>query len=164
MNATNEKAMTQGKRRRGDQGRFLPGASGNPQGRPQGSRNRIPLLVEGMLDGRAEAITEKLVELALKGDVAALRLCLDRLLPARRERHLTLELPNPATAQDIMAGFGRVVEALTRGELTPSETNSAAALLESARRALETTDLERRIEELEERAEEAEEQGMETYS
>ncbi|MCX6615418.1 MAG: hypothetical protein NTZ98_04885 [Acidobacteria bacterium] len=54
-----------------------------------------------------------------------------------------------------------MVEALASGDLTPSETSSVAELLESARRALETTDLARRIEELEERreGEEQEEAG-----
>jgi len=47
----------------------------------------------------------------------------------------------------------RVVEALASGDLTPSETSSVAELLESARRAIETTDLARRIAELEERLE-----------
>jgi hypothetical protein len=111
------------------------------------------VLAEQLLDGRAQALAEKAVELALSGDVTALRLCLERLVPVRRERYLTLELPAPATAEDITAGFARVVEALSHGELTPSETTSVAALLESARHALETTDLARRIEELEERAE-----------
>jgi len=36
------------------------------------------------LEGEAEALTRKAVELALEGDVTALRLCLDRI--ARRAR------------------------------------------------------------------------------
>jgi hypothetical protein len=130
-------------------GRFLPGASGNPQGRPPGARNRASLLAEILLDGQAVVLAQKAVELALDGNVLALRLCLERLVPALRERRMLLQLPAPATAEDIAAGFGKVTDALTNGELTPSETNSAAMLLESARRALETTDLARRIDELE---------------
>jgi hypothetical protein len=142
-------------------GQFVRGASGNPQGRPLGSRNRASLLMEDLLDGRAKALTEKAIKMALAGDVFALRLCLDRMMPVRRERSLTLQLPAPATAQDITAGFEKVVEALAHGELTPSETSALAELLESARKALETTELARRIEELEARAEEAEEYGNE---
>ncbi len=93
----------------------------------------------------------------------SLRLCLERLVPARKERQLLLQLPPPATAQEISAGFTRVVEALTQGELTPSETDSVAALLESARRALETTDLARRIHELEDRVPKAGQQGTERH-
>jgi hypothetical protein len=151
MEATNAKSINHGKQSRpgagrGGDGRFRPGVSGNPHGRPQGSRDRASVLAEQLLDGRAQALAEKAVELALGGDVTALRLCLERLLPVRRERSLTLQLPSPMTAEDITAGFARVVEALTRGELTPSET----------------TDLARRIEELEERAEDGAQQGAET--
>ena len=48
-------------------------------------------------------------------------------MPVRRERSLTLQLPAPATAQDITAGFARVVEALAHGELTPSQTGRCTA-------------------------------------
>lgn len=134
-------------------GRFLPGASGNPQGKPLGSRNWASVLAENLLDGQAEALAQKAVEMALAGDVPALRLCLERLVPMRKERPIVLELPAPESAQGISAGFSKLVEALTHGELTPTETNSAAVLLESARRALETTELARRIEEMEQRLE-----------
>ena len=56
----------------------------------------------------------------------------------------------------LFRSFVRVVEAFASGDLTPSETSSVAELLENARRAIETTDLERRIEELEERLEDEE--------
>jgi len=160
MQATMEKPVSKpdeasNRAGRGADGRFLGGSHGNPNGRPLGSRNRASLLMEDLLDGRAKALTEKAIEKALAGDVFALRLCLDRMMPVRRERFLTLQLPAPATAQDITVGFEKVVEALAHGELTPSETSALAELLESARKALETTDLARRIEELESRAEEA---------
>jgi hypothetical protein len=130
--------------KRGASGQFLPGASGNPQGRPLGSRNRASLLMEDLLDGRAKALTEKAIEKALAGGVFALRLCLDRMMPVRRQRSLTLRLAAPATAQDIAGGFASMVEALAHGELTPTKTSALAELSESARRALETTDLARR--------------------
>ncbi len=138
-------------RDRGVAGRFVPGVSGNPAGRPPGTRNRASLLVEQMLEGQAEALAAKVIDLALAGDVLALRLCLERLVPARKERQIMLQLPRPATAPDITEAYGQVVEALAAGELTPTETDSAATLLENARRALETTELARRIEEMEER-------------
>ncbi len=133
------------------EGRFLPGVSGNPKGRALGSHNRISALIEQLFEQRAEALALKAMDVAMEGDPRALRMCLDRVLPARRERHITVELPPPATAADVTAGFSRLVEALTRGELTPSETNSVVALLDNARRAIETGELARRIEELEER-------------
>ena len=48
--------------KRGANGQFVRGASGNPKGRPLGSRNRASLLMEELLDGRAQVLTEKALE------------------------------------------------------------------------------------------------------
>ena len=79
---------------------FTPGCSGNPAGRPKGARNRSTLALETLLDGQAEALTQKAIELALAGDMAALRLCLDRILPARKDRPVSIEMPTIDTAED----------------------------------------------------------------
>lgn len=60
---------------------FPKGVSGNPAGRKAGTRNRATMAAEALLDGEAEALTRKAVELALQGDTVALRLCLERLCP-----------------------------------------------------------------------------------
>ena len=70
-----------------------PDGSGNPHGRPRGSRSKTTIAVEALLDGEAKAIARKAIEKALEGDMAALRLCLERLLPPRRDRPVTFELP-----------------------------------------------------------------------
>ena len=57
---------------------FQKGQSGNPDGRPRGSRNATTLALEALLDGQATALTQKAIDLALTGDMAALRLCLLR--------------------------------------------------------------------------------------
>src|SRR5215211_4292561 len=66
---------------------FQPGQSGNPSGRPPGSRNKTTLAVDALLDGEAETLTRKAIELAKAGDLVALRLCLDRICPPRKGRH-----------------------------------------------------------------------------
>ncbi len=103
--------------RRGGDGRFAPGASGNPRGRPPGARNRASLAAEALLAGEAEALTRKAVELALGGDLVALRLCLERVLPPARERPLRVDLPLER-ATDADAAMQAVVAALRAGELT----------------------------------------------
>src|SRR6516165_2074446 len=65
---------------------FETGHSGNPNGRPKGARNKATVMVEQLLDGELDALVRKLIEKAKAGDIAALRLCLDRLLPPRRDR------------------------------------------------------------------------------
>src|ERR1700686_4883314 len=80
---------------------FKSGTSGNPSGRPKGARNATTLALESLLDGQAEALTQKAIDLALTGDLAALRICLDRILPPRKDRPLTFDFPaitNPPEA------------------------------------------------------------------
>jgi hypothetical protein len=72
---------------------FEAGHSGNPNGRPKGARNKATVMVEQLLDGELDALVRKLIEKAKAGDIAALRLCLDRLLPPRRDRLVTFALP-----------------------------------------------------------------------
>jgi hypothetical protein len=84
----------------GNQGRFSKGRSGNPRGKPKGARHRTTLAAEALLDGEAEALTRNAVELASAGDIAALRLCLDRILPLRRERPVRFKLPRLLSATD----------------------------------------------------------------
>ena len=47
---------------------FVWGQSGNPEGRPPGERNRMTLAAAVLLDGEAEALTRKAVELTVAGD------------------------------------------------------------------------------------------------
>jgi hypothetical protein len=57
---------------------FKKGRSGNPAGKPKGARHRATVAAEALLDGEAEGLTRKAIEMALAGDGTALRLCLDR--------------------------------------------------------------------------------------
>ena len=78
-------------------GTWPKGVSGNPMGRPRGARHRSTLAVEALLDGEAEGLTRKAIEVAMEGDVTALRLCLDRLAPARKDATVSFQLPRMET-------------------------------------------------------------------
>ena len=130
---------------------FRKGQSGNPSGRQRGSRNKATLAVEALLDGEAEALTRKAVELALAGDTTALRLCLDRIAPARKGRPITLAVGDVTSLNDLSAVQGEVVAALARGELTPEEAADVASVVEKLGQAWERRDLEERIQALEDR-------------
>src|SRR5436190_9947685 len=79
---------------------FPKGISGNLNGRPPGSRNQTTVAAEALLDGEAEALTRKVIDLAHSGDRTALRICFDRIVPPRRERRLNLILPKMSSAAD----------------------------------------------------------------
>ncbi|MGA2119859.1 MAG: DUF5681 domain-containing protein [Bryobacteraceae bacterium] len=130
-------------------GRWKKGTSGNPSGRPAGSRNRSTLILEQLLDGQAETIIAKAMELAKEGNTHALRLCMDRILPARKERSVTLELRPITRATDISEQLQCVTAAIAEGRITPAEGESITNILTSHVRIFETVELERRIEELE---------------
>ncbi len=132
-------------------GRFKPGKSGNLAGKPRGARHRASRAVEILLEGEAEELTRRVIDLAKTGDVTALRLCLDRVAPARKDSHITISLPSVDSAQSaVEAGF-RVISAVAAGELSPDEGSRLMALLESQRRHIETHDLELRLTEIEKR-------------
>jgi hypothetical protein len=129
--------------------RFKPGQSGNPEGRPKGSRNTTTVALENLLDGQAQALTQKAIDLALAGDMAALRLCLDRILPPRKDRPVTFDLPPIKSAGDAAAVGSAVLAAVAAGELTPSDAAEIGKLIDSYVKAFETAELAERLERLE---------------
>ncbi|MAU68431.1 DUF5681 domain-containing protein [Hyphomonas sp.] len=123
---------------------------GNP-GRPKGSRNKVTLAIQALLDGEGEAITRKAIEMALEGDVTALRLCLERLHPPRKDAPVMLSMPRMEGAESAAKAMGAILESVAKGHLTPLEARSLSGLVEGYRKALETTELEARLRALEER-------------
>ena len=137
------------KQTRGSQGRFAKGTSGNPSGRPVGSRNQSTLLLEELLDGEGEALTRKAIELALQGDSIALRLCMERLLPVRKDRKISLSLPDVSQIQDARTAIASILAAVGQGQITPNEAEKLTAIVEAQGRMVVEQDFERRITELE---------------
>ncbi len=130
-------------------GRFGPGSRGNPNGRPVGSKNRATLAAAAILDGEAEALTRKAVELALNGDVTAMRICMERLVAPRRDRPISVTLPRIETLSDAAQAMSALLAAVSNGDLTPSEAEAVARLLSSFSTALENADFEVRLSALE---------------
>jgi hypothetical protein len=128
---------------------FQKGQSGNPHGRPKGSRNATTLALETLLNGQAIALTQKAIDLALAGDMAALRLCLDRILPTQKDRPVTFTLPPINSAQDAAATVSAVLSAVAGGELTPAEAGEISKLIEAYVKAFETAELAERLDRLE---------------
>jgi hypothetical protein len=128
---------------------FKPGQSGNPNGRPRGRRNRASMAAEALLDGESVAITRQCIDLAKGGDPTALRLCLSRILPVKRERTIELDLPALEGSQDSLRAINVILNAIGEGQITPSEGASITRLLEAHRTAFEIVELENRLEALE---------------
>jgi hypothetical protein len=130
---------------------FKKGQSGNPKGRPKGSQNKTTLVAQTLLYGQAEALVKKVVQLALEGDLTCLRICLERLVPLKKDAPIEIDLPNIGAIADIPKLFS-VLTAQLREGITPSEARTVMDLAEGLRKALEVVELEQRVSALEEKA------------
>lgn len=128
---------------------FKPGKSGNPAGEPKGARHKTTLAIEALLDGEAEVLTRKAIELAKGGDMQALRLCMDRLAPPRKDRSVAFAMPSIETVDDLPAATRAIMEAVSVGDITPSEAAELGKLVDAHVRAIEVSDINKRLEALE---------------
>jgi hypothetical protein len=128
---------------------FSKGRSGNPGGRRAGCRNPASLAAEALLDGEAEVLTRRAVELAIEGDPTALKLCVERILAPRRERAVRFAMPPTGSAADLAGAMGAVTAAVAQGALTPGEAAALAQVVDTLVRAIETGDFDRRLQLLE---------------
>ena len=133
------------------QGRFRKGRSGNPFGRPRGVRNRATLLAESLFEDEIEGICRKAIEEAKQGNIQAIKLVLDRILPPKKEASIFIDLPVMKAASDILEAVHRVTIAVCQGEITPSEGEMLTRIIDIQAKAIEVTEFEQRLKNLEER-------------
>jgi Family of unknown function (DUF5681) len=130
---------------------FQPGHSGNPAGRPRGSRNKKTIALEALVDGEAEAVMQKMITLAKMGDDVAMRLCVERMMPPRRERPAPLALPRVETDADARQAAADVIEALAEGEVTPKEAEHVLRAIAGAAVVLQSSEVAARLSRIEQR-------------
>jgi hypothetical protein len=141
---------TGGEQRRHGPGKpFQRGQSGNPNGRRPGARNRTSALALKLMDADAEPVILALIKAARGGDVAAIKLVLERVAPLPRNRPVQFDMPAIETSADLGAAMGAILQAAADGALAPDEATSIASLIETRRRTIETIELEARIAALE---------------
>lgn len=119
------------------------------RGRPRGSRNKATRVCQDTLESYADRLIKKLLQLAFQGDPTAMRLCIDRLMPAQRQRALHFKLPSTKTLTGVVAASESVVSGVARGELTPAEGEAVSGMLDGRRRMIETQELDQRLRALE---------------
>ena len=120
------------------------GQSGNPAGRPRGSRNTTTILMQNLLEDEAEAIARKAIEMAKAGDMAAIRVCMDRLAPARRGAAISCKLPPVETSGGAVAAMAAIIAAVAAGDVTPAEAASLARVIDRYMLARSLAELEHR--------------------
>jgi hypothetical protein len=97
------------------------GTSGNPAGRPRGSRNKVTVLVEQLLENQAEELVQKAIASALEGDPHTLRLFIDRLVPRCKEPAIQFELGPTKTLDQVKAAMSNLLEAIASGQVRPDQ-------------------------------------------
>jgi hypothetical protein len=126
---TNRNSPKSKKTDRDQAGRFVPGVSGNPIGRPKGALNRTTLAAMALLDSEAEMLTQRAIEAARGGDMSALKLVLDRIIPPRRRPIVQLDLDDLYELSDAVAAHRRIVQAAIDGGLSLDEAERLAKLV-----------------------------------
>lgn len=128
--------------------RWKKGQSGNPQGRQSGLSTVAA--IRGRLGVNLERILEQVEQAALSGDMAAARLIIDRVLPARKaeEMPVLLDMPEFLT---LAQKAERVVQAVADGLIAPGQASQLLTGLGAVARIVEVTELEQRLVALEQR-------------
>jgi hypothetical protein len=131
-------------------GRPFPPGNKLGRGRHKGSRNKSKMPGQHLLDEYSEHLTRKCIALAMQGDRSAMRICMARVSPARRDAYIQMALPSIQTAQDLERAADKVTRGIQRGDITPGEGETMMRILESRARVVERVAWENRLEKLEE--------------
>lgn len=123
---------------------FKPGQSGNPAGKPTGTKNRATVMAQALFDGEAETLTRKIIELAMDGDMQALRVCVDRLCPPMKAQAapVQVEMPKTDSVSDIANAF---IKAAADGQLPPDVAAQLVSAVGTLARVVEVDELKERL-------------------
>ncbi len=130
--------------------KFQKGQSGNPKGRPKGLKDKRTKLRQ-LLQPKAKKLVEKVINLALKGDMTAMRLCLERIIPPIRAKDEQVNIPGLNSSQSLSEQAKVVMSGIGEGQLTPSEGAAILTAIASKARIDEIDELEKRLTALEEK-------------
>jgi hypothetical protein len=132
-----------------NKGQFQPGVSGNPNGRPPGSRNKLTE-PEQVLRESGREIATKLAELAKEGDPVALPLAVRRLIPIAKQHPIVFDLPPITSVADAAHASNVVLAAVANGDLSPEEGSKLQDLFAKHIKIMEARDTDSRLQSIEE--------------
>jgi hypothetical protein len=133
-------------------GQFERGQSGNPNGRPAGSRNLTYRHLHELMMAKGQQVVTAVLTAAIAGDSTAMKLVVDRVLPRRVCSPISdVAIPPLRTAADASRALGEIVGAALDGRIGAADAAALAQVVEVFRKTVEIVDHERRIVELEAR-------------
>ncbi len=119
---------------------FVKGKSGNAKGRPKGIIDKRTEYRK-LFQSKAPELIEKAIEMALEGDSASMRLCMERIAPAIKAQDLPITLPDLDTPESLPSKGDIILKALGSGQLTPGEASTILTSLANQAKLIETDDL-----------------------
>jgi thioredoxin-like negative regulator of GroEL len=122
---------------------FQKGQSGNPAGRPPGSRNKLRAMIEEVLEQELPHLMNQLLQLAHDGNMQALKLLFAQL-PRERET-VEVDLPPITSMAEIGAANEAIFAAIATGALSLESGQRLAQLLEFQMKMIESISLEQRV-------------------
>ena len=132
--------------------RWKPGQSGNPAGCPTGSRQKITVNCERLLQRSAGQLTERLIEAALDNNMSALKICVERLIPVRKSSPIRIKgMPKVDSLQSASKATAHILNAVVNGEVDPVSAEIVSRITDKHIRSLQISDLEKRLQDLEEK-------------
>lgn len=129
--------------------RFKPGQSGNPAGKKPGTRHKVSVLAEKLMSDDVENVVKSIIKAAVDGDIAASKLILERVVPARKDATISIDLPEINTIEDVATAMGIIVKAAASAEIGLSEADALTKLVQGMSQALEMSEVTKRIAALE---------------
>lgn len=130
--------------------KFKKGQSGNPGGKKPGTLNKRTMLAT-LLEPYAEGLVNKTVELAMDGDVNALRLCIERLIPKAIGQQIQIDLQglDIERSKTLPIIGKKIIDATAKGDLSVQDGNQFMHLINTQREFLAQEELAKRLDEIE---------------
>lgn len=104
------------------------------------------------MQNELDSICQKLIELAIGGNIQAIKLVLDRILPPKASRSVEIAIPKIENTNDALQAISNVIHAVGQGELTPSEGEAITKIIQSFTQALQSHEFDQRLSILEQKA------------
>lgn len=108
-------------------------------------------MAEKLLENETEEICRQAIELAKKGNIQAIKIILDRILPPRKETPITIDLPVMKASTDILEAINQVTLAICCGKISLSDGETLSRIIERQAKAIEMNEFEQRLKNLEDR-------------
>lgn len=132
-------------------GRFQKGSSGNPRGKAKGTKNRATLAAEQLLQGELESICRRLIQEATSGNMQAIKMILDRVLPPKRNSYISFKLPDLDDSSGFLHAIDSVMKAVSQGNLSVEDAEALTKMIDIYIRAKEAYEYEERLSKIEQK-------------